>query len=81
MVDGRYTGAPTGIPSFHEGKVVRLHQWLEGRDIDLAGAWFYSDSHNDLPLLEIVDNPVAVDPDDTLRAAAEDKGWQVMSLR
>lgn len=81
IVDGRYTGEPAGIPSFGEGKVVRLHQWLEGRDTDLAGAWFYSDSHNDLPLLEIVDNPVAVDPDDTLRATALERAWQVLSLR
>jgi HAD superfamily hydrolase (TIGR01490 family) len=79
--DGKYTGEPTGIPSYKAGKVTRLYQWLEGRQTSLAGAWFYSDSHNDLPLLELVDNPVAVDPDDTLRARAIERGWPVISLR
>ena len=81
IIDGLYTGEPSGVPSFHAGKVTRLHEWLEGRQTDLEGAWFYSDSHNDLPLLELVDNPVAVDPDDTLRARALELGWPVISLR
>jgi HAD superfamily hydrolase (TIGR01490 family) len=81
IVGGRYTGEPAGIPSFQAGKVTRLHQWLEGRDTNLAGAYFYSDSHNDLALLELVDHPVAVDPDATLRAQAEARGWPVISLR
>ncbi len=81
MVDGRYTGKPTGIPSFKEGKVQRLECWLEGRGLSREGAWFYSDSHNDLPLLEQVDNPVAVDPDPTLEATAKARGWRVISLR
>ncbi len=81
IVDGLYTGEPSGIPSYQAGKVTRLYQWLEGRDFGLEGAWFYSDSHNDLPLLELVDNPVAVDPDDTLRAHAIERGWPVISLR
>jgi HAD superfamily hydrolase (TIGR01490 family) len=81
IVDGLYTGEPSGVPSYHAGKVTRLHQWLAGRRTDLEGAWFYSDSHNDLPLLELVDNPVAVDPDDTLRARALECGWPVISLR
>lgn len=81
IVDGRYTGEPRGIPSFHAGKVTRLRQWLAKHDADLAGAFFYSDSHNDLPLLELVDNPVAVDPDDKLRARALAQGWPVISLR
>jgi phosphoserine phosphatase len=58
-----------------------LQQWLAGRDSTLDGAWFYSDSHNDLPLLELVDNPVAVDPDETLLARARALGWPVISLR
>jgi phosphoserine phosphatase len=58
-----------------------LNQWLEQRDTTLEGAWFYSDSHNDLPLLELVDNPVAVDPDDILLARAREAGWPVISLR
>jgi HAD superfamily phosphoserine phosphatase-like hydrolase len=81
IIDGLYTGEPSGVPSFHAGKVTRLHEWLEGRQTDLKGAWFYSDSHNDLPLLELVDNPVAVDPDDTLRARALELGWPLISLR
>ena len=81
IVDGLHTGEPSGIPSYHAGKVTRLHEWLHNRDIGLEGAWFYSDSHNDLPLLELVDNPVAVDPDDTLRSRAVDLGWPVISLR
>ena len=72
---------PQGVPSYHAGKVTRLHAWLEGRDTTLDGAWFYSDSHNDLPLMELVDNPVAVDPDDTLLARAREQGWPVLSLR
>lgn len=79
--NGRYTGEPVGVPSYKAGKVTRLHHWLQGRDTTLEGAWFYSDSHNDLPLLELVDNPVAVDPDDTLRAKALERGWPVISLR
>jgi HAD superfamily hydrolase (TIGR01490 family) len=81
IVDGMYSGEPMGIPSYREGKVERLHQWLAGRNITLAGAYFYSDSHNDLPLLERVDKPVAVDPDPTLLAHARARGWPVISLR
>ena len=81
IVDDVYTGEPSGEPSYHTGKVTRLNQWLEGRDTTLDGAWFYSDSHNDLPLLEQVDNPVAVDPDATLRARAVELGWPIISLR
>lgn len=81
IVDGQYTGAITGIPSFQQGKVTRLNMWLEEKQIDLVGAYFYSDSHNDLPLLNIVDNPIAVDPDDTLIATAQRNGWPIISLR
>ncbi len=81
MIDGRYTGRVAGIPTFREGKVQRLHAWLNETGHNLADAWFYSDSHNDLPLLDLVPRPVAVDPDDTLRAHAEAKGWPVISLR
>ncbi|MEP4148979.1 MAG: HAD family hydrolase [Halioglobus sp.] len=81
IVDGLYTGEPTGTPSYKEGKITRLEEWLRGRDISLDGAYFYSDSHNDLPLLEQIDKPVAVDPDDTLLARAHEAGWPVISLR
>ena len=80
-VNGRYTGEPRGVPSYHAGKVTRLNTWLALHHISLEGAFFYSDSHNDLPLLELVDNPVAVDPDDILKARAETEGWPVISLR
>lgn len=79
--DGEYTGRVTGTPCFQAGKVERLQTWLDERGLTLAGSWFYSDSHNDLPLLEKVDHPVAVDPDDRLRAIASTRGWPVISLR
>lgn len=78
---GHYTGRVVGTPSFREGKVERLDAWLAEEDVTLDGAWFYSDSHNDLPLLERVDHPVAVDPDDALREAAMQRGWRILSLR
>ena len=81
--DGVFTGRVTDIPCFREGKVQRLESWLEGQGKDLASfeaSWFYSDSHNDLPLLSRVTHPVAVDPDDTLRAHAKAHGWRVISL-
>lgn len=81
-MDGeRYTGRSTGTPCFQGGKVRRLQQWLNQQDGDLGGSWFYSDSHNDLPLLEQVANPVAVDPDDTLAQQARARGWPIISLR
>lgn len=79
--DGRYTGKIVGTACFREGKVTRLHEWLAQHPFDLAGASFYSDSQNDLPLLELVGWPVAVDPDDTLRAVAAERGWSIISLR
>ena len=81
IIGGLYTGEPSGIPSYHAGKVTRLYDWLDGRDTTLEDAWFYSDSHNDLPLLELVDHPVAVDPDAKLLARATELGWPVISLR
>ena len=81
QLDGIYTGEPAGIPTFQEGKVTRLMQWLASRDDSLEGAYFYSDSHNDLPLLEAVEHPVAVDPDDRLRQIAQSRDWPVISLR
>lgn len=79
--NGRYTGEVSGIPSFREGKVERLNAWLTQRGYNLATSWFYSDSHNDLPLLEIVTHPIAVDADETLTQHAEFKGWPIISLR
>ncbi|MFA5082195.1 MAG: HAD family hydrolase [Hydrogenophilaceae bacterium] len=84
QVNGEFTGRVTGLPSFREGKVRRLEEWLAGRGTswaEVAESWFYSDSLNDLPLLERVRHPVAVDPDPSLRAHAQDRGWLVISLR
>ncbi|OQX13767.1 MAG: phosphoserine phosphatase [Thiothrix lacustris] len=81
IVNERYTREIVGVPCFQAGKVTRLQHWLENREETLAGSYFYSDSRNDLPLLEMVDNPVAVDPDDTLRNIALEKGWPIISLR
>lgn len=81
LIDGRYTGKTVGTPSFQGGKVTRLNDWLAEHQHSLDGSYFYSDSHNDLPLLRIVDHPVAVDPDDTLKATAEAAGWPIISLR
>lgn len=79
--DGRYTGGINGTPCFQDGKVERLHDWLAERGETLIGSWFYSDSHNDIPLLQSVEHPVAVDPDKTLHNHAQEQGWPVISLR
>lgn len=79
--DGRYTGGVAGTPCFREGKLQRLRQWLAQSGESLDGASFYSDSHNDLPLLRAVSRPVAVDPDPALAAEAAQREWPVISLR
>lgn len=82
--DGHFTGRAQGIPSFREGKITRLEMWLAARGETLdhyAKSFFYSDSFNDLPLLSRVSNPVAVDPDATLRAHAKSHGWPIITLR
>ncbi len=81
ILDGRYTGQVSGTPCFKEGKVERLNQWLEHSGETLQGSHFYSDSHNDIPLLETVSHPVAVDPDDQLLEYAQTRDWPVISLR
>jgi HAD superfamily hydrolase (TIGR01490 family) len=84
MIDGRFTGGTVGEPCFREGKVLRVRQWLASMGIGLeefAESWFYSDSHNDLPLLSAVTEPVAVDPDPVLREHAVARGWQVATWR
>lgn len=81
VIDGRYTGEIVDVPCFQNGKVTLLEQWLKQTGETLAGSYFYSDSFNDLPLLKLVDNPVAVDPDDKLRHFAETHGWKTLSLR
>ncbi|WP_420468126.1 HAD family hydrolase [Panacagrimonas sp.] len=81
FVDGRYTGALAGTPNFREGKVLRLQQWLQETGATPTRVRFYSDSHNDLPLLRRADEAIAVDPDDALREEAMRNGWPVISLR
>ena len=81
MLDGEYTGGVSGTPCFQDGKVERLRAWLDEHGQNLEGSWFYSDSHNDLPLLELVDHPVAVDPDAKLATLARQRGWAIISLR
>lgn len=78
---GRYTGDIIGTPCFQNGKVIRLQQWLESNHQTLDDSYFYSDSINDLPLLEQVTHPVAVDPDDRLREVAQTRNWDIISLR
>ncbi len=83
-VAGRFTGRVEGTPCFRAGKIERLEQWLGSRgrrSADFAERWCYSDSHNDLPLLELATRPVAVDPDERLGAEARRRGWPVISLK
>jgi len=81
--DGEFTGRVSGVPSFREGKITRLMQWLNGQNRSLQSfsrSTFYSDSLNDLPLLQQVSHPVATNPDATLRAHAEQQGWPILQL-
>jgi len=79
--NGRFTGKVAGIPCFREGKVKRLRAWLKEHDETLKESWCYSDSHNDIPLLEIVENPVAVNPDEQLQKHARGRSWPIITLR
>ena len=81
IVDGRYTGKIVGIPTYASGKVDNLMPWLKENDETLEGSSFYSDSHNDIPLLELVDHPIAVNPNAALKTYAEDKNWPILDLR
>lgn len=81
LKDGQYTGRITGTPSFGQGKVDCLREWLEDKPYSAQGSYFYSDSINDLPLLEFVDHPRAVDPDDRLRKVAISRDWPIVSFR
>lgn len=76
----RYTGKVAGTPCFQEGKVSRLREWMDRNGQTTHGAWFYSDSHNDVPLLRQVTHPVAVDPDATLATIAVEEGWPILHL-
>jgi|SRR5690606_9350479 len=81
--NGRYTGRIQGVPSFQEGKIVRVDEWLEGMGLSrdaFEEVYFYSDSQNDLPLLEVVSHPVATNPSPALRTVAVEKGWKILDL-
>jgi HAD superfamily hydrolase (TIGR01490 family) len=83
MQDGRYTGRIHGVPSFQAGKVTRVEQWLStmGTSLgDFETSFFYSDSPNDLPLLEAVTHPVATNPSPVLRQVAQERGWKILDL-
>ena len=77
----RFTGRASGLPCFREGKVLKLEAWLAAQGATPQETWFYSDSHNDLPLLEHVHHPVVVNPDEVLAGVAAARGWPVLSLR
>ncbi len=82
--EGEFTGRIEGIPCFHEGKVIKLEAWLASRGqalADFAESYFYGDSQSDLPLLEKVTHPVAVQPDDVLAELARARRWRIISLR
>lgn len=84
QINGEFTGRVSGVPAFREGKVTRLYAWLREHEIEwdaLEDTWFYSDSLNDIPLLSLVSNPVAVDPDETLKEHALANDWRIISLR
>jgi HAD superfamily hydrolase (TIGR01490 family) len=77
----RYTGRPVGVPCYGAGKIEHVNSWLEDNGGTMRESWFYSDSFNDVPLLEAVAYPIAVDPDERLEMLARDRGWSVTSLR
>ncbi|VAW95498.1 Phosphoserine phosphatase [hydrothermal vent metagenome] len=80
ILNGRYTGSVAGTPCYQDGKVIRLKTWLAEHDQNLNNSWFYSDSHNDLPLLLLVEHPIVVNPDDILRQHAKDNNWKILHL-
>ena len=79
IIDNRYTGRTTGVITYQEGKITALTNWLQNKQYSTS--YFYSDSHNDLPLLEFVDVPIAVDPDEILAEHAKQNNWQIVSFR
>lgn len=79
--EGRFTGSYIGTPTMGNGKVTALHKWIKDNNETMKGSYFYSDSANDIPLLEEVSHPVAVDADERLSEYAKEKGWKIISLR
>lgn len=81
IVEGNYTTEIEGTPCFQEGKVKRLNDWMAQNNENLSGSYFYSDSINDLPLLEVVDKPIVVEPDERLAQEAKQRDWPIISLK
>jgi HAD superfamily hydrolase (TIGR01490 family) len=81
VINGRFTGHVSGPPCFQMGKILHFHNWLSEQQLESSETWFYTDSHNDLPLLNEVDHPVAVDADKQLADIAKQRGWRQISLR
>lgn len=81
QVAGRFTGRVAGLACFREGKLLKLEAWLKQSDLSPAESWAYSDSQNDLPLLEWATHPTAVNPDETLTRVALERGWPRLTLR
>ena len=83
QADAGFTGEVFGIPSFREGKILKVNEWLESQQLSLdqiKKSYFYSDSINDLPLLEKVTHPVATNPDERLRQEANKRNWPILDL-
>jgi HAD superfamily hydrolase (TIGR01490 family) len=80
IIANRYTGHFLGTPTYQQGKVTVLKEWIVDSNHELAGAYFYSDSLNDLALLEQVDNPITVNPDDDLKVIAKARNWKIIDL-
>ena len=81
IINNQYTGRYLGTPTFKEGKVTVLNEWLKNSNHSLNNSYFYSDSINDLPLLEQVSIPIVVNPDDKLSLVAQSRNWQILDLR
>ena len=82
--NGAFSGSPRGTPAFRDGKIERVESWLESLGLwwgSFAASFFYSDSHNDLPLMGRVTTPVAVDPDQKLHRHSREMGWKIITLR
>jgi len=78
VIDGIPTGKIVGFPPFREGKVEKIKTWMAEQPVTLCGSWAYCDSYNDMPILNLVENPVAVTPDENLRRTAQEKGWPIL---
>ena len=81
VINQKFTGKVLNTPCFREGKVSKVKKWVDDNNFDLSKASFYSDSFNDLPLLEKVKNPVIVDGDDKLLEIGKNRNWDCISFR